>query len=297
MKKEIFTEVGMWYEDEECENKLPDGTYKIYFTGIRGNYFQIINKNATVLGYIDDEYYDFTGLVNNLTKLGVTTLVDRMAEEDYNFAHGGYGYGYIKLTDEEVKVLKNTKYANYINDSTLSLYNAVKSFEYVKDGEYNAIVKDGEIYINDTNHLLVQNWSTDSIHVYCNAIAIADTNKFMKDFIYKIDDSSKLTTQTEYDSVDEFFNTSVKNDIKLDTLIICAIDTKEPLIKLQKVETNNKTEFKFIVDITNEDGDNFTFKSIIKSQEQLNQLIQQTIDALKLYSKFSKYVDDLESCI
>ena len=37
---------------------------------------------------------------------------------------------------------------------------------------------------------------------------------------------------------------------------------KEPLIKLQKVKTDSKTEFKFIVDITNEDGDDFRFRSI-----------------------------------
>ena len=119
-------------------------------------------------------------------------------------------------------------------------------------------------------------------------------DKVVKDFIYKVDDSNKLTTQTEYDSVDEFFNEPAKNDIKLDTLVICTIDTKEPLIKLQKVEADNRTEFKFIVDIINEDNDNFMFKSIIKSQEQLNQLIQKTIEALRLYPKFNKYADDLE---
>lgn len=121
--------------------------------------------------------------------------------------------------------------------------------------------------------------------------------KALKDFIYKVDDSNKITTQTGYDSIDEFFSEPITNDIKLDTLVICTIDTKEPLIKLQKVETEDKTEFKFIVDIINENGDNFIFKSIIKSQEQLNQLIQQTIEALKNYPKFSKYADDLENCL
>ena len=121
-----------------------------------------------------------------------------------------------------------------------------------------------------------------------------ESNKAVQDFIYKVDDSNKLTIQTEYNSIDEFFDDSVTNDIKLDTLVICTVDTKEPLIKLQKVEVENKTEFKFIVDIINEDSDNFTFKSIIKSQEQLNQLIQQTIEALRLYPKFNKYADDLE---
>ena len=122
----------------------------------------------------------------------------------------------------------------------------------------------------------------------------SNIDKVVKDFIYKVDDSNKLTAQTEYDSIDEFFSTPAKNDIKLDTLIICAVDTKEPLIKLQKVEADIRTEFKFIVEITNKDGDDFIFRSIIKSQDQLNQLIQQTVDALKQYPKFNKYADDLE---
>ena len=123
------------------------------------------------------------------------------------------------------------------------------------------------------------------------------TKKAVQDFIYKVDDSNKLTTQTEYDSINEFFDTSIADNIKLDTLIICSVDTKEPLIKLQKVKADNKTEFKFIVDITNEDSDDFIFRSTIKSQEQLNQLIQRTVEALKQYPEFNKYADDLESCL
>ena len=125
-----------------------------------------------------------------------------------------------------------------------------------------------------------------------------DTSKeVVKDFIYKVDNSNKLKIKTEFNSIDEFFVEPIKNDITLDTLTICTIDTKEPLIKLQKVDTDVATEFKFIIDLTNKDGDNFIFKSIIKSQEQLNQLIQQTIDMLNQSSQFSKYIDALESCL
>lgn len=123
------------------------------------------------------------------------------------------------------------------------------------------------------------------------------SKEVIQDFIYKVDDSNKITTQTEYDSIEEFFSEPIKNDVKLDTLVICAVDTKDTLIKLQKVETDDKTEFKFIVDITNEDGEDFIFRSIIKSQEHLNQLIQQTIDMLKQSPQFTKYVDDLENCL
>lgn len=78
-------------------------------------------------------------------------------------------------------------------------------------------------------------------------------------------------------------------------MVICTVDTKEPLIKLQKVKEDNRAEFKFIVDITNDDGDDFVFRSIIKSQDQLNQLIRRTVEALKQYPEFNKYADDLEN--
>lgn len=121
-----------------------------------------------------------------------------------------------------------------------------------------------------------------------------ELKEVIQDFIYKVDGSNKFTIQTEYDSIDEFFNEPATSDIKLDTLIICAVDTKESIIKIQKIEADNKTEFKFIVNIANED-DNIVFGSKIKSQQQFSQLVQQTIDTLKNYPNFYKYADDLEN--
>lgn len=119
----------------------------------------------------------------------------------------------------------------------------------------------------------------------------------IKDFIYKIDNSNKIIAQTEYDSIDEFFNESVTNDIKLNTLVICTVDTKEPLFKVQKINNDSNKTFKFIVEITSNEGDDFVIRSIIKSQEHLNELIQQTIDSLRNYPQFNKYADTLEDCL
>ena len=294
MKKEIFTDGDEWYIDKNKKNLIPDGTYTIYFTGVRDNYFQILDKTAKIRGFIDDEGYDFTEFVNNLTKLGVTTLIDRMAEKDYCFAQGGYGYGYIKLTDEELKLLENTDYANYINNNVLRLYDVVKSFEYIEDEEeYDAIFDGGYIYINDKNHLLVQNWDNDGIHVYYNA----DDAKFMKDFIYKVDDSSKFEVYTEYDSIDEFFNSDIEYDDDLDTIEIYVVHMDKPLIKLIKYDTDDSIGYRFIVDITTNNEEQFIVKANIENQAQLNQQIEQTVEALRQYPQFSKYADDLENCL
>ena len=79
--------------------------------------------------------------------------------------------------------------------------------------------------------------------------------------------------------------------------MICPISTNIPLIKIEKVEKNNNLNYKFIVEITNEDGDDFIIRSIIQNKEQLNELIIKTVESLRLYSQFSKYADDLEKCI
>lgn len=121
--------------------------------------------------------------------------------------------------------------------------------------------------------------------------------KIVQDFIYKVDDSNKLTTQTEYDSIDEFFNESITNDIKLDTLIICTADTKIPIIKFEKIEKDKQLKYKFIVDLTTKNEDHFLIQSFIETKEQLSQKLTQTIDALNQYPEFSKYTDDLEEVL
>ena len=82
-----------------------------------------------------------------------------------------------------------------------------------------------------------------------------------------------------------------------ESLTILTVDTKIPLIKLEKTTKDGKNCYKFLVDITNEDDDNFTIKSIISSKAKFNQLLESTINALKEYPQFIKYTNDLESCL
>ena len=119
----------------------------------------------------------------------------------------------------------------------------------------------------------------------------------IKDFIYRIDDSNKLRVQSQYDSIELFFDEPIANDSKLDTLVICTADTRIPLIKLEKIEKENRINYAFIVDITNEYSDSFSFKSTISNKDQLKSLVEKTIDALLQYEKFNKYIEDLENCL
>ena len=125
-----------------------------------------------------------------------------------------------------------------------------------------------------------------------------DYQAIAKDFIYRINENSnKLTINSDYDNIDEFFSEKYQGNPKLDTMCIIAIDTKEPIIKIEKTKTAEATRYKFIVDITTEDGEGFSVKCFIDNKSQLDSLIKQTVENLKSYPQFSKYADDLEDCL
>ena len=144
---------------------------------------------------------------------------------------------------------------------------------------------------------VILGYSDKDVNPNCNKSTKDEKVEAIKDFIYRIDDSSKLCVQSQYDSIEVFFDTPIANDSKLDTLVICTVDTRIPLVKLAKVERENRVNYTFIVDITNEYGDNFSFKSTISNRDQLKSLVEKTIEALSQYEKFSKYIEDLENCL
>ena len=116
-----------------------------------------------------------------------------------------------------------------------------------------------------------------------------------KDFIYKIDDSNKFTVELDYDNIDEFINAEPTGDTRQDTIKICTIDTKIPIIQIQK--TNKKSEIIFLVDLCTEDRREFKTKAYMQTKEEFNQLLQETIDMLNSSPEFCKYASDLEDFV
>jgi len=273
--------LGGWIEKEENlsqeGNCWVDGEAKVYGDAK-------VEGNAQVCDYA--EVYDNAKVYGNAHVFRDARVYgDALVRDDVQVADEAEVYGDARVYDDAL-VRGHAK-----------VYGDAEVYDYAKVYGQAKVYGDAKVFGNvDIYGNAIVNNNVHFSGKYTGEEYTSNLNEVVQDFIYKVDDSNKIMAQTEYDSVDEFFNEPIANDIKLDTLVIYTIDTKEPLIKLQKVETDNKTEFKFIVDITNEDGDDFRFRSIIKSQEQLNQLIQQTIEALKLYPKFSKYADDLENC-
>jgi len=185
------------------------------------------------------------------------------------------------MVEDNVKIYGNAKVYGFAY-----IYDNAKVFNNAKiNGDARV---HGDAKVSDDKY----NEELESDNKFIKAV-----KKPLRDFIYKIDDSQKLEVQTEYDSIEEFFNEPTEDDLKLDTLIICTVDTKEPIVKLQKVNINGNVNFKFVVEITNSKGEEFIIRSFIDSQEQLDKLIKQTVETLKSYPQFNMYADDLEDCL
>ena len=116
----------------------------------------------------------------------------------------------------------------------------------------------------------------------------------IKDFIYKVDEAKTIKIETSHNSIEEFFASEFKFN---DTLTLVAIDTKSPIITLEKTEKDGKKVFKFIVDITNTDGDDFRIRTTFDTQDKFMALIQSTVNALKEFREFYKYAEELENCL
>lgn len=152
-------------------------------------------------------------------------------------------------------------------------------------------------HLKDNGYKSIEDWAKanpDKVHGNNNL----ETTDTIKDFIYKIDDSNTLKVESSYESCDAFFNDESKESFESnESIVILAVDTKIPLIKVEKALKDNKQVYKFIVDITNEDGDDFRVRSVISSKEKFNQLLESVINALNEFPQFSRYADDLENCL
>ena len=181
-----------------------------------------------------------------------------------------------------------------INDKNFGIRAAVAEHGYCLDKINNGKnygVRDAVKSYLKKHNLTLEEWCEQHNIEYSNI------NTELKDFVYKIEDSSKIKIKTSYDSVDEFFeDISDESYEDKESIVIITVDTKIPLIKLEKIRTEDKNVFKFIVDISDK-NDDFRIRAIFDTKEKFDQLLQSTINALREYSQFSKYADELESCI
>ena len=253
----------------------------------------INDANEEVRGEVAEQGYGLDKLVH-----------DKFPHVRVAVARQGYCLD-ILVNDENSWVREEVAEQGYgldilVNDK----YNMVRAKVAEQGYGLDILINDEDWYVRDSvkdylksHNLTINHWIEQNPDKCVLEHKNSQVEKVTKDFIHKIDDSNKLTVQSQFDSIDEFFSTEIEDDVKMNTLVICAIDTKMPLFKVEKSKSDNQIDYKFIVDITTDRGEHFNIEAFIQSQEQLNKLIQQTVDALNLYEQFSKYADDLENCL
>lgn len=259
---------------------------KCSFTPYKSN--TTLDKKVDDFKYLHVNYDEVIQFLKDNNNYGLDEIFRRSQIEKTNYnirvyiANQGYGLDSL-INDENHNVRWAVVWKGYGLDQLIN--------------DENKLVRDTVKFYLKEHNLSLEQWIEQNPNKCILNQDKCLIEKVTKDFIYKIDESNKLKVQTQYDSIDKFFDSDVEDDIKTNTLVVCSVDSKTPLFKIEKVKVNEKTNYKFIIDITNENNDNFSIKSTIQSQEQLTTLIQQTIDSLRNYSQFNKYADELENCL
>ena len=225
-------------------------------------------------------------------------------DEEVRAAVATQGYGLDKLiNDDDYEVRAAVARQGYgldklINDEDYDVLEAVAKQGYGLD---KLVVDEDENvreyvwdYLKCKGYKSISDWAKkNSNKVYYKKNVVDDI--IDTEFIYNVDDSTKLKVETDYNSIEDFFDDYYLDD---GTLTILTANTKIPLMRLEKTTKDGKTYYKFISDINTENDANvFNVTTVLKSKAKLGQLIRLMIDALREYSQFSEYADDLENCL
>lgn len=231
---------------------------------------------------------------------GLDKLIDD-EDSDVRVAVARQGYGLDKLIKDEnwlVRVaVARQRYGldKLVNDKESSVRIAVVWQGYRLDKLVNDENYEVRAAVNKylTNHDL-------TITEWCNQNNISPSIvQYLKDFMHKVENSSKIKIETSYESADAFFeDTSNQSYEDKESITIIAVDTNIPIVKLEKIKSKivDKNAFKFITDISN-DENSFNVKQAFDTKEKFNKLLQSTINAIQEYPQLSKYADELENCL
>lgn len=254
----VFNDAKVWDCNTICDAQVY-GNAQIYDNAT-------VRNSAEVYG--DAEVSDNAWISDEVCISGNAKVYDHAIISDYAQVYGHarvYGYAMVK--------------------GNAQVYDSARVYGYADVYDYAKIC--GSMEVDYTTR-------SDYSDKFGNKVN-NEIDEQLKDFIYKIDDSQTLKVESNYSSIDEFFDSDFESG---DNLTIKAVNADITLITIEKVLLNSDTEaFKFIVDISNENDDEFTVKTTFDSQEKFKSLLEATINALKEYKEFYKYAEDLENCL
>lgn len=218
-----------------------------------------------------------------------------IGDDEGNF-QGKYDDGFfiLKLIDYNEKTV--TGAANGIEIRELVWNNEHIDYRWYADGGksniYNRIIRTD---LSKNGIKSIQEWlAAHTTYPKFPNFSISDFDYLIKDFVYKINESKTLKVESDYSSIDEFFDSEF---ISGDSIAIKAVNLDLTIITIEKVIVDEEEVFKFIVDISTDENDEFKIKTTFDTQEKFRSLLVSTVNALKEYKEFYKYADDLENCL
>ena len=233
----------------------------------------------------------YDGFVNNENNFPSYYIHDKEC-----IFQGKYDEGFfiLKLIDYSKK--PDTGAANGIEIRELIWNEEYDDYRWYAEGDksniYNRIIRTD---LSKNGIKSIQKWlAAHTTYPKFPNFSISDFIYLVKDFVYKIDESKTLKVESDYDSIDNFFDSDFMDG---DRLAIKAVNVDITLITIEKVVINEEEMFKFIVDISIDGNDEFKIKTTFDSQEKFKSLLEATINALKEYKEFYKYAEDLENCL
>ena len=159
--------------------------------------------------------------------------------------------------------------------------------------EYAELTIDGIRCAMDARYLEVYIDKNPELITKCNiklANNINPETQKLTDFIYKVDDSKLLKVNYSSNKFDDYFNNTTNSD---DVLYIAARETNIPILTMSKKVEENKQHYIISIDINNEDGDCFRYKTTFKTLDEFYLILDSVIDSLRTFKNFSKYADEL----
>lgn len=285
----------------------------------------IVNANITNNSYKNT--YNIALDISTFGKLQIEPngeiIIPKGSSNDYTIALFGWDLqSYKKML---YPALNNTINL-FDKENYNSIYNGLRKFANDFDiygldcGWYNiSVIPKSAVKIFSLSNMLINKFTAcgykvtniDSVKLssdafYCryaitieNPTMVSDINTTLKRFIDSIENTNTLQAVTNYDSIDAFFeddsDDSYSNNEYID---IITADTKLTLIRLEKANVDNKKVYKFIVDITADNGDTFNTKTIFYTRDKFSALISSTVNSLKELdlASFYKYMDELNQC-
>ena len=188
----------------------------------------------------------------------------------------------VSATEIEVKYDSDI-YAPLLSEYTLIFdfsSDTYIQFEHIFDNSHKK-------FTNKCSKVIYENCKLVGNYDLYNYLQSIESDKYLEDFVNKINASNKFKILCDY-SLDEFFSENCNSDLEIITANI-----NKKIITINK----HNNEYRYIVYLSNDNGELFSVNMIIKSKTKLDRLLADTIESLRTCNDLKNYADYLEEIV